>query len=411
MGVFSTSITESFDGGFVPELEINDYNAGALASDNFAEMAILGSVEVTAMHKALVESLAGQEIAAMEEGYEVVYEASSVSSVVEKIKSLIKKAIEKIKNLFEKAIAVFRSWVSSDKDFMKKYQSTFTKNWLKLKKLNMRVFKYDKQIKAAFTGNIDGSIGNDIIDAIEDGKITYGPSDETSIEDLLALQGDSSNIDTSITALEKYKDHTEKLDHSSEQEKARAKYFNKIVNNSDNTGSTESALTAKEFSDALYELYRNNESAKDSMDKSELEKAGYSSTDIINRLTNGEKSTSNFDKRFKKIAKVLNKKLNELTKKVAKEKYNDTNDKVNKYRTLITYVNVQYSAALSLALECLQTEQGQFLQACKEYSRTCKSIATKVVAMGEKRLAQEESWDYSDDTSYADSFMNSVVIK
>lgn len=405
MGVFSTSITESFDGGLVPELEINDYNAGALASDNFAEMAILGSVEVTAMHKALVESLAGQEIAAMEEGYEVVYEASSVSSVIEKIKSLLKKAIEKIKSLFEKAIAVFRSWVSSDKDFMKKYQATFTKNWLKLKKLDMKVFKYADCIKSFFTGNVsDGvTMGDAIIEKINNGEFDFGKNGGGKVkrEDMLKWTSTKENI----AKLEKVKAEEEKLDYTSEQEKGRAIYFNEI------TGASESALTAKEFSDSLYEFYRSDESAKDSMDKSELEKSGYSSTDIISRLTNGEKSTSNFDKQYKKIVKVLNKKINDITKQVSKEKYTSTDDDENKFKTLMTWLNVQYSATISLALECLQTEQGQFLQACKEYSRTCKSIATKVVAMGEKRLAQEESWDYSDDTSYADSFMNSVVIK
>lgn len=405
MGVFSTSITESFDGGLVPELEINDYNAGALASDNFAEMAILGSVEVTAMHKALVESLAGQEIAAMEEGYEVVYEASSVSSVIEKIKSLLKKAIEKIKSLFEKAIAVFRSWVSSDKDFMKKYQATFTKNWLKLKKLDMKVFKYHDRVRTFFTGNVSDGVtkGNEMIEIIDNGEFDFGKNGgKVKLGDMLKW----TNTKENIAKLERLKAEEEKLDYTSEQEKGRANYFNTI------TGSTESALTAKEFSDSLYEFYRSDESAKDSMDKSELEQSGYSSTDIISRLTNGEKSTSNFDKQYKKIVKVLNKKINDITKQVSKEKYTSTDDDENKFKTLMTWLNVQYSATISLSLECLQTEQGQFLQACKEYSRTCKSIATKVVAMGEKRLAQEESWDYgSEDSSYADSFMNSVVIK
>ena len=422
MGVFSASISESY-GYDIPELNINDVNAGALASDNFAEMAILGSVEVTAVHKSLVESLAAQEISAVEEGYEVVYEASSISSVVDKIKALIQKAIEKIKSLFEKVIAVFKSWTSTDKAFMKKYQTTFTKNWIKLKKLDMKVFKYNDIVQKTFTGQPEAGakLATDLIGAIE--TFQLGQNASLTFKKILDKSFDKDsdvNGENALKALTDAKADEDKKDISSESEKLRGGVLAAIKKVSEG-GTTSSFATdynsstnsysAKEFSDELYDWYRNGDNTKDEMDKSDLEKSGYSSEKLIFVLNNGEKASQNLGKYFTKLVKGFNDKIKEQNKAVSDTKYNDSDADVNKFNTLKTWALVQYSSRLSSILECIQTWKGQYLQACKEYSRTCKSIVTKVVTMGEKRLAQEESWDYGYDNDYSNGFMNSVIIK
>ena len=422
MGVFSASISESYGYGDIPELEINDYNAGALASDNFAEMAILGSVDVTAVHKSLVESLAAQEISAVEEGYEVLYEASSLESIGNKIKALIQKAIEKIKSLFEKVIAVFRSWTKRDREFIHKYSTTFNPNFNKLKKLDMKVFEYHTDVRNAVAATKDNvvAIANSIKTSIKDITIhTYDnvvTDENVSLATMMTAGSWSAMHLADATAFDTLKAKLDAVDTASENEKKRGAYFGILTGtktaNANTIGTTAGtgSLSAKEFSDKMYEYYRNESNSKDNLSLSELKSKGYDAPDIVRILSNGEKTGQQLTKYYQAIVKELKKEIETTTKSLSKDKYTGTAD-ADKLTAAKAYFSVKYSAELSLYLECVQTWQGQFLQACKEYSRTCKSIATKVVAMGEKRLAQEESWDYEYDNDYSNGFMNSVIIK
>lgn len=430
MGVFSTMLNESEDFGFVAEeLNVEDY-ANASIGDNIAEEAIIASVSIHNEHKSLIENLAAQEISAMEEGYEVVYEASSLSSIGDKIKSLIKKAIEKIKALFSKIVAIFSSWVKSDKDFIKKYQTQFVQNWNKMKKIDVNVYKYIAGVRNC-TDPSDSVNHDELLTKFRADAAGTGSSSEkynaytlakdfkadtTQAKAITGKIGDATDSGTSANdKFDAYKSKSDKEDTSDLYEDFRGYYFACIKagaakNSLGAHDGSNSKLSAKEFSDEIFEYLRSDNDSKESMDKSELSAAGYNNTDIIAVLSNNEKLISNLNKSWNKTNKQLQKLETEIGKILSKMKYNDATTAAE--NTHMAYVLTRASGLISLCLECATTYKGSFLQACKEYSRTCKTIATKVVAMGEKRLAQEESYDFgNDDYESSYGFMNSVVIK
>jgi len=384
MGVFNVS---SVNEGFTPS-ELDIVNAdNIMMGENFAQMAIMDAADYVQEHSDLVRAMGGQEISITESGEEVIYEASTLEGIGEKIKGLVKKAIAKLKELISKLVAVFSSWFQSDKDFINKYSKTFTTNWVKVKKLKVKAYKYHNEIK---TFKLTATIPDSFETLIDDAANKFNIEEDVS--------GNPEGVISSIN----------KVDNTDLAEYIHAEVFNTV------TGKSESAMSSKEFSEELYEHFRAGDSAKEEMDKSELESNGYSAANIISTLQNGEKATNEAKKAFNKAEKVLNKwvkeNIDKELKKVTKFEKGAT-EAENKTKTARAAAFTFASSCASTALESIHTGVGIFAQLCKEYSRTCKSIATKVVAMGEKRLAQEESYDFGNDDDYSTSYMNAVVIK
>ena len=90
-----------------------------------------------------------QEVAALQEGYEVINE--SVASVFEKIKEILKKLIAKIKGIFQSFLAKLRGTFSSNKDLYDDYVKQINKyyNWKDFKVKKFRKKKVDGDIGAA----------------------------------------------------------------------------------------------------------------------------------------------------------------------------------------------------------------------------------------------------------------------
>lgn len=387
MGVFNVS---SVNEEFTPS-ELDIVNAdNIMMGENFAQMAIMDAADYIQEHSELVRAMGGQEISITESGEEVIYEASTLEGIGEKIKGLVKKAIAKLKELISKLVAVFSSWFQSDKDFINKYSKTFTTNWVKVKKLKVKAYKYHDEIK---NFKLSAAIPDSFTTLCDDAGKRFNIEDDFN-----------GKPDETISSINK-------VDNTDLAEYIHAVVFNTI------TKKSESAMSSKEFSEELYEHFRKGDSAKEEMDKSELESNGYSAANIISTLQNGEKATSEAKKAFIKAEKVLKKWVkdnidNELKKTTKFEK--GANEAENNKRTAKAAALTFCSSCASTALESIHTGVGIFAQLCKEYSRTCKSIATKVVAMGEKRLAQEESYDFGNDDNnddYSTSYMNAVVIK
>lgn len=392
MGVFNVS---SVNEEFTPS-ELDIVNAdNIMMGENFAQMAIMDAADYIQEHSDLIRAMGAQEISITESGQEVIYEASTLGGIGEKIKGLIKKFIAKIKELISKAIAVFNSWFQSDKDFINKYSKTFTTNWVKVKKLKVKAYKYHNSVKdfSALSINIKE---NELENAFN------GLSFVTP-----AITGSITTEAQAKAAI----DAINKIDNTDMAEAVRGAVFKDL------TGANGSSMTSKEFSEELYEFWRTGDSAKEEMDKSELESNGYSAANIIATLQNGEKKTKELEKAFRKIEKASNKWIKDnIDKKIKEETKFDSNASSadNAVKTGKAAVLTLMSAFTSTVTESLHTGAGIYVQLCKEYSRTCKSIATKVVAMGEKRLAQEESYDFGNDDNnddYSTSYMNAVVIK
>lgn len=390
MGVFNvSSVNEDFD--FTPsELDYVDADR-IMMGENFAQMAIMDAADYIQEHSDLIRAMGGQEISITENGEEVIYEASTLEGIGEKIKALVKKFIAKIKELISKLVAVFSSWTQNDKDFINKYSKTFTTNWVKVKKLKVKAYKYHQNIRSF---DLKVTIPNNLTGIFSDA------------EKHEKINSDYTNSPEKVIASINKVDNTDLSDY------LRAVVFNAVAGKN-----TNSSMTSKEFSEELHELWRAGDSAKEEMDKSDLESNGYSAANIIATLQNGEKATSEAKKAFEKAERTLNKWVKDHIDKPLKDatKFeNGSSEEKNKKKTAkAAYLTFQSSCATT-SLEAMHTGLGIFAQLCKEYSRTCKTIATKVVAMGEKRLAQEESYDFgndNDDENYNESYMNAVVIK
>ena len=391
MGVFNvSSVNEGFD--YTPS-ELDTVNAdNIMMAENFAQSAIMDAADYIQEHSDLIRLMAGQEISITESGQEVVYEASTLEGIGDKIKALIKKAIEKIKALISKLVAVFDSWVQGDKDFINKYSKTLTTNWVKVKKLKVKAYKYHEDIKNCnLSATIPGTFDT----------ITIAVKTHFGVKKL----GDSAGLTP-----EQVIESINKVENGELADYIRGEVFKLVT-----SGRSTTEYSSKEFSEELYEFWRKGDSAKEEMDKSDLESNGYSAANIISKLQNGEKAATEAKKGFAKHEKVLKKwERDTIDKELKKQtKFDSSNTAAqNKEQTArAAYLTFQSSVA-STAFEAIHTATGIFAQLAKEYSRTCKSIATKVVAMGEKRLAQEESYDFgNDDENNADSYMSAVIIK
>ena len=84
-----------------------------------------------------------QEVAALQEGYEVINEAGSISGIFEKIKQLLLKLIAKIKGIFKAFLAKLSATFGSNKDVYDKYVKQINKyyNWKDFKVKNFRKLK------------------------------------------------------------------------------------------------------------------------------------------------------------------------------------------------------------------------------------------------------------------------------
>jgi len=387
MGVFNfSSVNEGFN--YTPS-ELDTVNAdNIMMAENFAQNGIMDAADYIQEHSDLVRLIAGQEISITESGQEVVYEASTLEGIGDKIKALVKKAIEKIKSLISRVVAVFNSWTQTDKDFINKYSKTFTTNWVKVKKLKIKAYKYHNDVKA--------------------GKLATALPTEENLKSLASEVCSEFNVTTDKTDPKAIIDSINKTDSTEVAEFTRGWLLKTRDSSLPKTASS------KEFSDELYEFWRTGDSAKEEMDKSELEANGYSAANIISTLQNNEKIVYETKKGFGKIEKAYKKFEKDLIetplKKVTKFDSGATAAQ-NEEKTALAALYTFYSSIASTTFESVHTLTSIFVQLCKEYSRTCKSIATKVVAMGEKRLAREESYDFGNDNENADSYMSAVIIK
>ena len=150
------------------------------------------------------------------------------------------------------------------------------------------------------------------------------------------------------------------------------------------------------------------------MGKNEKELEQISTTDKLKAFKTLKEAGYKVELNGSGVPTVICQKPEDIDKELKKQTKFDSNNTAaqNKEQTArAAYLTFQSSVA-STAFEAIHTATGIFAQLAKEYSRTCKSIATKVVAMGEKRLAQEESYDFgNDDENNADSYMSAVIIK
>lgn len=370
---------------------------------NYHEAAMMAVAESEAVYNKTMKEIGIAELRYFEEnGQEVIYEAVDIKAVFNKIKMFFKKLIDKVKAIFHTFIAKLTSKVSSDKDFVRKYEKEFSRKWNDVKG-DFEFKGYTFTIKNDMTpsGNLD--ISADIKNIGSD----------YATDSLDALNVDTKKAADVKTALTNLKEHKEEI-----EEKARSYVLNKFktATSTNNSYSIAESLDAKDFSTALFELYRNGESSKDNIEKNKLDTAN-----ILTELKSSKDSKTAAEKMTKAVTKTIDdaiKKLENNEKALlntfkpidpnaSEDDKTAHNEKTEKNSALISFATEE-AGILRSTREYTVQAMGACLQALKDRSSQYKAIMVKVIS-GSKKM-REESYNYSE--SYGSgSFLDEVVLK
>lgn len=313
----------------------------------------------------MMKGIGVAELAVYEQtGEDMVYEAGTVSSVFERIKSALKKIWEKIKSLFTKFFAKLRSYGSDDKAFVSKYQKQILAG--STKDLKVKGFKYNtdavtpsgawaSMTKAAgFPQSPDGILNTNGAYTL---NIQKGDS-ETDINDKLraAALGQSGD------------------------------------------------LTASEFQKELYEKFRNGESKPEALEENDIKKG-----EMIQFLGNSSKVERDLNKDMKDTKTIIDKYIkifNSLEKEFGK--YNkDENDKVTEVRGELLQAVTKLNTHINAALGICQTIAAARMKAFNDKRGLYKSICVKLIG----RKAKNEGYEYDEEDnieSYGESALDAI---
>ena len=311
MGIYSSSVLrESY--------YVTDYASQIEADDSYnsvtgCAMAFLESQQNDlALFNATIAN-DFQEVAALQEGYEVINEAGSISGIFEKIKQLLLKLIAKIKGIFKAFLAKLSATFGSNKDVYDKYVKQINKyyNWKDFKVKNFRKLKgggTDAASKIKSVGNYVIEKSEYIIDIPADFKITYAAGDYS--EDKIAKR---RGIDGAAE-----KKHTVKVrcnvanidmaDEDLDNDKIMRALIDSRITNED---------LKKDLDDDLGNM---NEAIMDAIFEDAETEDEWKTSDIINGIVGSVlKEGDKIEKEIKDISDNLTKTINKIADTVDKE--------------------------------------------------------------------------------------------
>ena len=273
-----------------------DYDAITEADDNYnavtgCAMAFLESQQNDlALFNATIYT-DFQEVAALQEGYEVINE--SVSDVIERIKQIFVKLLAKIKGIFQAFLAKLRGTFSSNKNLYDDYVKQINKyyNWKDFKVKNFRKLK---------GGGTDAAGKIDDVGAYNVDRMSYSISLTGKSQ---ASAGTNNMANSTLAPL--VKDYLDDKDIDSED-------INKILIQ-DRLGSND---LKKELDDDLGNM---NEAFMDCVFEDADTEDEWKTSDIINGivgsvLKEGTKIQDNVEKCNKNLNNNINKIINQLNK-------------------------------------------------------------------------------------------------
>jgi hypothetical protein len=294
-------------------------------------------------------------------GEEYVYTEASGTGFLDNVKAFFAKLWEKIKALFKKFAIFIASLTKSEKDFVTTYKKDIAKA--------ISNIPSDAEIKG-YKYTTDKA--QDVVDAIA-GQAT------------LRL---GSNI------VKKYADW-DKDDDNYDFEDVMEKVRGTLIPG--NSG----ALNASEYSKELYSLFRNGEDSPISIDlNAQLVNESMSLLNGYDKIKNdANKVYRTCDKLIKGIDKDITKASNDLSKEFGKK------DRDSKQDSNVMLIYQRSSSELRALGTILQTSNGIFLSALKEWAHQAKSVCVKVVSY----KAKHEGYSFSH--SEGTGFLESVVLK
>lgn len=376
MGIYTSMASTGYTGP-VAELALDEYA-------NFEDVSLQMVAESEQNFSNIMKAIGLDELRYFEEnGQEIVYEASGASAVFDKVKAFFKKLVEKVRQVVHAFIAKIQSWVQGDAQFVKKYQSEFSKNWASVK----------------------GDFG------FKGYKFTIKPGydktaiDESSIKTVVKGYGDIEIDNKDVTALNNAVDDFR--DNSEDKENAtRAAVAKKYSDATATTATTEDSLTSSEFSEALFKAYRNGETSKVSIEKKDL-----SVNEIVATISGRDKVIDKAKSAEAAITKAINGVIKTFTDAEKVNLKDQTTKDTDKAKSDLLSAQLAYATAYAeqakKASQYFVQANGIYLQALADNCRQCKAIMAKVVAGGKKLT---ESTSYSEGSSTG-SFLESVVLK
>lgn len=292
------------------------------------------------------------ELAHFEEnGEELVYEASTAGSFLDKVKQFFVNLWSKIVALFKKFFAMFDSAIKSDKEFLNKYKKYINKiSSSDISDMEYKGFKYDYKtdmLKSA-AEKMESLIGD---------ETGYTSSQLASLGNI-----DKSNFDK----LSEKEDVVDKM-------RARA------------LGKMSDSYTESEFQKELFAILRSGEDSKDTLPKIEVSKYV-----AILEGSKGRKSAA--EKQYKETKDIINKviKACEDAKKVFEKATPDSNSMENNSRKIAVCSRVLGLEKTRLTIA--QTINTALLKAIKDENKQARAILIKAMSYRKKEKGSQSAF-------------------
>lgn len=368
---------------------------------NFYEAGMVAVSECESVYNKAMKEIGIGELHYMEEnGHEVIYEAVDFAAVKEKIKNFFKKLIDKVKSILHAFITKLSSWTSQDKEFVKKYEKEFSRKWNDVKD--------DFEFKG-YTFTLGKDFKEDVLtEAVKFCETSTFKAKSTHIT--VDLSGTNvtptdpattgKDINSDVTALRESKDDIEE-----EMRAAVLKAFGGACSCS-KIPTTTTKMDAKEYSTALFEMFRNGESSKENVEKSKLS---------VSTILEDLRTSATTKKLAEKATKAVLKTIDDCIKGLEKSQTDIGKEDVGKEDNKIELRNAKVAAIVEVTSftrtnrEYIVQANAAYLQALADRSRQNKAIMVKVIAGGKKM--QRESYDYTNESYSTGSFLDSVVLK
>lgn len=436
---------------------------------NFQELGIMAAAECRENSNAIIKAIGINELAYLEStgSSEVIYEASGIGGIFEKIKMVFRKIIEKIKKIFHTFIAKMGSIFSDARVFANKYGKEVAGKWGNVKnnwsisgyKFTLPAtagdnnyisakaeFNKDKWIKATdgnqklllqFISLGEGSGNGSVIKKAINGVINEGMSsyyytdifNEDDISLTMAIRNaekkkkerqeqEAQQNQQSSASDKDYKETAETLENAVAtandkkeeiQDKIRASWISSAAKLLNPDVTKVEKLDSSEFTEELFKLFRNGEDSKIDLEKKDID-----ITEVVQFVKDSDKIKSNIKSTYNAFVSGVDKAIKNIDKEQKEYLNNDSSKPTDS-----DYKKCEGSAIqlLTIAQNFLQFDKecgiqyhSALLQAIKDKVSFYKSIMVKVI--GQSKKMTEESYDYSSQYSYdsGSSFMDSVQL-
>lgn len=357
MGVYTTSniLTES------TEVEIDLDTIQESAFEPGIQGAMMHVLECEENWKNIMEAVAFTELSYFaENGVEMVYEASSMTSFFSKVRQFFEKIIEKVASLFKKFIGLINSYVRSDADFIKKYRN-------QLLSASTKGFTYN-----GFKFTIDRVNVNSCASAVQN-IINSKIKPFTPSLDVAYMKN------TAVSVRENREDILQ------------------LMRGTCVTGQT--SIEGREFQKELFKTLRNGE-------ENAVEIKTVNVSDLLSTISGAKEARKEAEKAYKDVKNVIEeaiKVLKKMESDYAKQAKGKDDTQTALASASVSYISA-YTSLLRDKANILQIVNGAILSALRQENRQAKAVCVKLLTYTPK----DESYVGESTVS---SFLDTVVLK